>query len=112
MPTVDLDYSTHITGDTKIEHVDVTIAAGENVKQFTPLVHDAVSGHFKATTTDSTEAQYLSSFAVNATSGAVTHRAIKAISISPEAVAWPSGMAEEKKSGLFAGTPISVQPHA
>lgn len=109
MTQTTLDYAQHISGDTNIEHATITIAAGENVAQFTPLKFEAASGHFKAMTDLETNAQYLSAFAVNATSGAKSHSAIKAISITPSAVNWPDGYAEEKKEGVFAGTPINVQ---
>lgn len=109
MAQTTLDYAQHISGDTNIEHATITIAAGENVAQFTPLKFEAASGHFKAMTNAESSAQYLSAFAVDATSGAKSHAAIKAIAITPSAVNWPDGLAEEKKEGVFAGTPINVQ---
>jgi hypothetical protein len=109
MGSTNLDYAQHVSGDTQIEHAVVTIASGENVAQYTPLKFDAASGHFKAMTDAESNAQYLSAFAVDATSGAVEHSAIKAIAITPEAVNWPDGYAETKKQGVFAGSPINVQ---
>ncbi|EOX3957961.1 TPA: hypothetical protein NG650_004198 [Vibrio parahaemolyticus] len=112
MTTENLDYSEVITGDTDIEHVTITIASGEDVAQYTPLVHDETSGHYKAAVDATKKAQFLSSFAVDATTGAKKHTAIKAITIDPAVVAYPAGMTDELKSGLFAGTPISTQSPA
>lgn len=112
METENLDYREVITGDTDIEHVSLTIAAGESVARYTPLVHDPATGHYKVVAADATKAQFLSSFAVDASTGAKSHMAIKAIVIDPLAVAYPDGMTDELKSGLFAGTPISIQSPA
>jgi hypothetical protein len=107
-----LDYTQAISGDTDIEHADIVIAAGESVAQYTPLTFDATTGNYKAVAVDGTVAQYLSSFAVDASASATLHRAIKAISIDPAFVAYPDSMTAIKKAGLFAGTPINVQsPH-
>lgn len=105
----ELNYSQVISGDTDIEHADITIASGETVAQYTPLAFDATTGHYKAVAVDGTTAQYLSSFAVDATAAATKHRAIKAISIDPAFVAYPDAMTDILKAGLFAGTPINVQ---
>jgi len=112
MNTQTLNYDQAVSGDTKVTHTTITIATGENVAKFTPLAHDAASGHFKAVAADATKADYLSAFAVDATSGAKTHSAIKSITIDPAFVAYPETMTDEKKSGLFAGTPISTQSPA
>ncbi|CAG9000657.1 MAG: hypothetical protein CENE_02657 [Candidatus Celerinatantimonas neptuna] len=103
------NYDQPVSGDTQIEHVDITIAKGENVKQYTPVAHDADTGHFKAVAATDTSAQFLTSFAVDASTAAVAHRAIKAMDIDPDFVAWPDKMTEAVKTGLFAGTPISIQ---
>ena len=109
MPQTEYGFQEVITGDANIEHVDIIIASGESVEKFTPLVHDAASGHFKAAVAADKKAQFLSSFSVDATSSKKAHRAIKAIAITPTVVAFPADMTEEVKTGLFAGTPISVQ---
>tara|TARA_R110000744_G_C19371688_1_gene562897 strand:- start:15752 stop:16090 length:339 start_codon:yes stop_codon:yes gene_type:complete len=112
MTTQILNYDQAVSGDTKVTHTTITIAAGENVEKFAPLVHDATSGHFKAAAADATKADYLSAFAVDATTGAKAHSAIKSITIDPAFVAYPETMTDAKKSGLFAGTPISTQSPA
>lgn len=105
----ELNYGQAISGDTDIEHADIVIAAGEVVQQYAPLVLDAATGTFKAVAAAGATAHYLSSFAVDATAGATKHRAIKAISIDPAYVAYPEGMTDILKAGLFVGTPINVQ---
>lgn len=104
-----LDYSQAVSGDTKITNLSITIAAGEQVEKFAPLVFDAATGHYKAATDATTEAHLLSSFPVDASAGAKKHSAIKSICIDPDFVAYPAGMPAKVRAGLFAGTPISVQ---
>jgi hypothetical protein len=107
-----LDYTQAVSGDTKITNETITIAAGEVVEKFTPLVFDAATGHYKAAGDAATAAHLLSSFAVDATAGAKKHAAIKSICIDPDFVNYPAGMSATAKAGLFAGTPISVQSPA
>jgi hypothetical protein len=109
MTITTLDYSQAVSGDTDIEHADITIASGETVAQYAPLVFDSTTGHFKAAIATDESAQYLASFAVDASAAATKHRAIKAISIDPNFVAYPDTMTDAIKAGLFAGTPINVQ---
>lgn len=109
MQTTQTTVETVLSSDTKIEHVSMTIKAGQVFEKFTPLVVDAASGHYIAAPSSATSAQFLSSFAVDATDGATPHRAIKAIAINADVVAWPDGMAEPAKAALFAGTPISIE---
>ncbi|WP_261890269.1 hypothetical protein [Vibrio cortegadensis] len=113
MTTENLDYSEVITGDTDIEHVTVIIASGEDVAQYTPLVHDETSGHYKAAVAATKKAQFLSSFAVDATSGAKKLTQLsKRLASTLLSCYHPAGMGDELKSGLFAGTPISTQSPA
>lgn len=102
-------YAEYVTGQTLITHTCITIAQGEVIEKFTPLVHDSASGHFKAAAADTSKAHFLSSFAVDASAAPVEHSAIKSIDIDPDVVSYPDAMTEQTKSGLFAGTPISVQ---
>lgn len=111
METVAYNYDEAISGDTDLEHTTVTIAQGQNLAQYTPIQHDAVSGHFKALAADDASAQYLTALPVDTTLAAKKVSVIKAMTISPNFVVYPEGMADNLKSGLFAGTPISVQEH-
>ncbi|MFM2476368.1 hypothetical protein [Celerinatantimonas sp. MCCC 1A17872] len=103
------NYDQPISGDGPIEHVDITIAEGESVAQYAPLVLDAELGQYKVALATDTAAQFLASFAVDASAGAVVHHAIKSITIDPDFVAWPDEMTDIVKAGLFAGTPIATQ---
>lgn len=109
METIAFNYDDVVSGDTKIEHVTVTIAAGENLAAYTPIKHDSVTGNYKAVTADDTTAQFLTALAVDASACAQKSTVLKAITINPDFVVYPEGMTDIVKSGLFAGTPISVQ---
>lgn len=111
MGTQTYNYDEAISGDTDIEHTTVTIASGENLAKYTPISHDAKSGHFKGVAADTKAAQYLTAFAVDTSGASKKVSVIKAMTISPDFVAYPKDMTDKVKSGLFAGTPISVQEH-
>lgn len=103
------NYDQPVSGCEPVENIDITIAEGENVAELTPLVRNTETGEFKAAVATDTAAQFLSSFAVDATDGAKKHRAIKAGTFDPDFIAWPEDMTEAVKAILFAGTPIGVQ---
>lgn len=113
MTAVNEPVDNSVTGSDKIHTTQVTIASGQNLPAMAPIAQVTATGKFviwNPAGTDGSEVPvYLTSYAVDATSGDKQAQVIKAGTFNPEYVQWPTSTAAQKLRA-FVGTPISLQP--
>lgn len=113
MPIVQQPVDNWVTGSDSCQTTLVTILAGQNLAEKTPLGIVTASG--KVVAWDPTEddgrevAVYITAYAVDATGGDRQEQVIKTGTFNPEQVVWPVGTTAAQKLGAFVGTPISLQ---